>query len=427
MDLFSLTPAAAVFLALILAGLACRIWLLLRQSASARASRDRVPEAFADAVPLDAHRKASDYTAANARLGIAESVVEALLLVALTWGGVLAAIDSACRSQGLSGVWLGIAVIASVFIVAFIVNWPLSLYRLFGIETRFGFNRMTWKLYLADLMKGLLLSVVLGLPLIAAILWLMQAPEGADSVRPTGEYWWLIAWLVWAVFSLALAWAYPAFIAPLFNRFRPVDDQSLKQRIEALLERCGFTSRGVFVMDGSRRSSHGNAYFTGLGANKRIVLFDTLLERLTPEEVEAVLAHELGHFRLKHVRKRLILTLAFGLGGLYLLGWFAAQPMFYSTFGSATPSPHVALVLFFLILPVITFWFVPVGSAWSRRHEFEADHFATRHSQARALASALVKLYKDNATTLTPDALYSAFFDTHPPAPRRIARLQAIT
>lgn len=419
------SPAATVFLALILAGLACRIWLLLRQSASARASRERVPEAFADAVPLEAHRKASDYTAANARLGIADAVLDAAVLVALTWGGALAAIDAAWRSFGLGGVWLGIVVIASVMVGTFLVSWPLSLYRLFGIETRFGFNRTTARIYILDLFKSLLLAIVLGVPLLAAILWLMQAPEGGGAVKPTGPYWWLIAWLIWSAFSLTLAWAYPAFIAPWFNRFRPVEDQTLKQRIEALLQRCGFTSRGVFVMDGSRRSSHGNAYFTGLGANKRIVLFDTLLERLTPGEVEAVLAHELGHFRLQHVRKRLILSLGLGLCGLYLLGWLAAQPAFYATFGSALPSPHVALVLFMIMLPVITFWLAPAGSAWSRRHEFEADHFATRHSNANELASALVKLYKDNATTLTPDALYSAFFDSHPPAPKRISRLQA--
>ena len=232
---------------------------------------------------------------------------------------------------------------------------------------------------------------------------------------------------MWAGFSLTLAWAYPAFIAPLFNKFRPIDDQALKQRIESLLQRCGFTSRGVFIMDGSRRSSHGNAYFTGLGANKRIVLFDTLLERLTPEEVEAVLAHELGHFKLKHVMKRMISSLAMGLAGLALLGWLAAQPAFYSTFGNAQPSAHVALVLFFVALPILTFWFSPVGSAWSRKHEFEADRFATDYTESRHLGSALVKLYKDNATTLTPDALYSAFFDSHPPAPHRIARLQAQT
>jgi STE24 endopeptidase len=344
------------------------------------------------------------------------TVIEAGLLIALTWGGVLIWIDRLWRDWGLTGVSLGLAVLVSVYVLIALVNWPLSLYRVFGIEARFGFNRMTWQLYLADLLKTTAVSAVLGLPLLAAVLWLMQGSR---------EYWWLVAWLVWATFSLFLVWAYPALIAPLFNRFRPIDDATLKQRIESLLERCGFASRGVFVMDGSRRSTHGNAYFTGLGTNKRIVLFDTLLERLTVPEVEAVLAHELGHFRLHHIRRRVLLTLALGLAGLYLLGWLAEQSWFYLAFGGATPSPHVALALFSLWLPVLLFWIGPLSSAWSRKHEFEADRFATDHSDARDLASALVKLYRDNATTLSPDRLYSAFFDTHPPAPVRIARLRA--
>jgi STE24 endopeptidase len=307
-----MTTLSTVFLALLLAALACRIWLLLRQQASVSAAQ-QVPEAFAQAVPLEAHRKASDYTRAQARLGIADAVLDAALLVVLTFGGVLAAIDGAWRDAGLQGVTLGMAVIVSVLLLSSIVSWPLSLYRLFGIETRFGFNRMTWRLYLGDLLKSLLVGAVLGLPLLAAVLWIMQA---------TGRQWWLFAWLVWAGFSLTLSWAYPAFIAPLFNRFRPIDDAALAARLESLIARCGFSSRGVFVMDGSRRSSHGNAYFTGLGAQKRIVLFDTLLERLAPEEVEAVLAHELGHFKLKHVRQRLML----GMGlvwqvCLFLDGW----------------------------------------------------------------------------------------------------------
>jgi STE24 endopeptidase len=240
-----------------------------------------------------------------------------------------------------------------------------------------------------------------------------------------GTYWWLYAWLVWAGFSLLLAWAYPVFIAPLFNRFHPVSDAELAQRLESLVSRCGFASRGVFVMDGSRRSAHGNAYFTGVGAQKRIVLFDTLLERLSGAEVEAVLAHELGHFRLRHVRKRLALNLAAGLAALFVLAWLAQWPQFYATFGVAQPSAHAALILFGLALPVVTFWLAPLAAAWSRRHEYEADEFARRHSDARELASALVKLYRENATTLTPDALYSAFFDSHPPATLRIARLTA--
>ena len=409
-------PLTAVFVLLLLLVVACRLWLLIRQCARVRAERGSVPAAFAGAIPLAAHQKAGDYTIAHARLSAAEAVLDALLLVAITWGGGLAVLDDWWRQWQLGGVWLGIAVILSLYFLIALAGWPLSLYRVFGIEARFGFNRMTWKVYAADLLKGLLLGLALGVPLLAAILWLMQSG---------GERWWLFAWLVWAAFSLLLAWAYPVFIAPLFNRFRPVDDAELARRLESLVNRCGFASRGVFVMDGSRRSAHGNAYFTGLGAQKRIVLFDTLLERLSRTEVEAVLAHELGHFRLRHVRKRLALNLAAGLAALFVLAWLTEWPPFYAAFGGVRPSPHAALILFGFALPLVTFWLAPLAAAWSRRHEFEADEFARRHSDARELASALVKLYRENATTLTPDALYSAFFDSHPPATVRIARLTA--
>lgn len=411
-----MSSISILFIALLALALACQLWLLARQSASVRRARETVPLAFAAAVPPAAHRKASDYTVAKARLAMIEAVLDAVVLVVLIWGGVLAAVDSAWRAAGLTGVPLGIVVITTVFLATALVGWPLALYRVFGIETRFGFNRMTLRLYLLDLAKGLLLAALLGLPLLAAVLALMNA---------AGTLWWLYAWLVWALFSLTLTWAYPAFIAPLFNRFKPVDDAALAGRIDALMQRCGFASRGVFVMDGSRRSAHGNAYFTGLGANKRIVLFDTLLEQLAPHEIEAVLAHELGHFRLRHVRKRLAISLALGLVGLYLLALLARQDVFYAAFGAAAPSPHAALLLFFLLLPPVTFWLAPLAAAWSRRHEFEADRFASTHANAADLAAALVKLYRDNATTLAPDALYSAFFDSHPPAPIRIARLRS--
>lgn len=411
MNLFSVS-----FLALLALALACRIWLLARQVDSVKRARHDVPAAFAAAVPLEAHAKASDYTVANARLAMLEAVIDALLVVILLWGGALAWIDASWRSAGLDGVWLGIAVIFGVVAVSALVSLPLSTYRVFGIETRFGFNRTTWRTYLLDLLKSVLLSAALGLPLAAAVLALMHSGD---------DRWWLYAWLVWAAFSLVLTWAYPALIAPLFNRFHPVADAALAERIEALIRRCGFNSRGVFVMDGSRRSAHGNAYFTGLGANKRIVLFDTLVDRLRPSEIEAVLAHELGHFRLHHIRRRLIVTLGSGLLALGALAWLAGQGCFYSSFGDLSASPHVALILFFLIVPVLSFWLAPLAAAWSRRHEFEADRFATTHSDGSELASALVKLYKDNATTLSPDALYSAFFDSHPPAPLRIARLKA--
>ena len=409
-------PLTAVFLLLLLLAVACRLWLLARQIGRVRAERERVPPAFAGAIPLAAHQKAGDYTIAHARLSAVEAVLDALVLAAITWGGGLAALDQWWRQWSLGGVWLGVAVILSLYLCIAVIGWPLSLYRLFGIEARFGFNRMTWKLYVADLLKGLVLGLALGVPLLAAILWLMISG---------GRHWWLYAWLVWAAFSLLLAWAYPVLIAPLFNRFRPVSDVELARRLESLVSRCGFASRGVFVMDGSRRSAHGNAYFTGLGAQKRIVLFDTLLERLSGAEVEAVLAHELGHFRLRHVRKRLVLNLGAGLAALFVLAWLAQWPPFYAAFGAPLPSAHVALILFALTLPIVTFWLAPLAAAWSRRHEYEADEFARRHSDARELASALVKLYRENATTLTPDALYSAFFDSHPPATLRIARLTA--
>jgi STE24 endopeptidase len=276
---------------------------------------------------------------------------------------------------------------------------------------------MTVALFVADLLKGLALALALGGPLVFVILYLMQR---------AGPLWWLYAWFVWMAFTLLMTWAWPTFIAPLFNKFTPLADAALKQRTEALLERCGFSSRGVFVMDGSRRSVHGNAYFTGVGRNKRIVFFDTLIERLQGAEIEAVLAHELGHFRLHHVRHRLILSLVFGLVGLALLGTLAAWPEFYHSLGVAQPSPHAALLLFMLVLPSYTFFLTPIGAWWSRKHEFEADEFAARFSDARQLAEALVKLYRDNATTLTPDRLHSKFYDSHPPALIRIAKLQQL-
>jgi STE24 endopeptidase len=407
--------ATASFAILLILALACRIWLLARQCASARAARERVPEAFRDAVPLEANRKASDYTIANAKLAMADAILDAALFALLTWGGVLAWLDAFWRGRALRDVALGLAVIVSAWLITALVGWPFSLYRLFGIETRFGFNRMGWRLYLMDLLKSLALLVILGLPLLALILWLMLS---------AGRYWWWYAWLAWAVFTLTLTWVYPAFIAPLFNRFQPLGDASLRQRIESLIERCGFSSRGIFVMDGSRRSAHGNAYFTGFGANKRIVLFDTLLERLSAGEIEAVVAHELGHFRLHHVRWRLVTTLILGLAGLCVLGWLSTEPAFYAIFRVGAPSAHMALLLFVLALPVLTFWLSPLSAAWSRRHEFAADRYATSQANAGELASALVKLYRENATTLAPDAIYSAFFDSHPPAPVRIARLR---
>jgi STE24 endopeptidase len=297
-----------------------------------------------------------------------------------------------------------------------LVGLPLSLWRTFVLEARFGFNRTTLALYLSDLAKGAVLAVLLGGPLVLATLVLMER---------AGRWWWLWAWVLWLLMSLLMAWAWPVLIAPLFNRFSPLQDQALKARIEGLLERCGFTSRGVFVVDNSRRSSHGNAYFTGFGRNKRIVFFDTLLERLAPAEVEAVLAHELGHFRLRHVRKRLILSMVLMFAGLAVLGWLADRDWFYHALGVPWPSTHGALLLFVLVVPAFTFFLTPLTALWSRVHEFEADAFATRTASATELASALVKLHRDNATTLTPDPLYAAFYYSHPPPLARLARLEA--
>jgi len=333
-------------------------------------------------------------------------------------GGGIAAIDALWRHSPLSQPWLGLAVIATVALLMQVVNLPFSLWRTFRLEARFGFNRITPALYLADLAKGLALSVLLGGPLVLATLVLMER---------AGRLWWLWAWALWLGVMLVMAWAWPAFFAPLFNRFSPLKDQPLRERIESLLRRCGFASKGVFVVDNSRRSSHGNAYFTGIGRHKRIVFFDTLLERLAHPEVEAVLAHELGHFRLKHVRKRLLLSMAASLAGLALLGSLTAQPGFYRALGVPLPSTHAALLLFMLVVPAFMFFITPLASLWSRRHEFEADEFASRYASPAELATALVKLHRDNASTLTPDPVYAAFYYSHPPPLVRISRLRAAT
>ena len=408
---------AGLFVLLLVASTLTRSWLNQRQVAAVQRHRAEVPEAFRAQIDLAAHQKAADYTVASAQIGRWDNLLDAALALLLTLGGGLSAIDSAWQTAHLPAVWHGTVVVLSTFLLVSLIGLPLSLWRTFGVEARFGFNRMTVGLFIADLFKGLLLGLVLGGPLVFVILFLMQR---------AGSLWWLYAWFVWLAFTVLITWAWPTLIAPLFNKFTPLSDAALKQRAEALLERCGFSSRGVFVMDGSRRSVHGNAYFTGVGRSKRIVFFDTLLERLQIAEVEAVLAHELGHFRLHHVRWRLVLSLAFGLLGLALLGFLAQWPDFYRAFGIGTPSPHAALLLFVFVLPVFTYFTTPLGAWWSRKHEFEADEFAAKFADARQLAAALVKLYRDNATTLTPDRLHSAFYDSHPPALVRISRLQQL-
>ncbi len=395
-----------------------RLWLGSRQIAAVQAHRDEVPEPFRGQIALADQQKAADYTTARVRLGRWATVVEALVKVVLTLGGGLAAVDAVWRHTGLGEPWRGACVVATVMLLLQLVGLPFSLWRTFRIEARFGFNRVSPQLYAVDLLKQLLLAVLLGGPLLLATLTLMDR---------AGAGWWVWAWLIWLAWTLGLTWAAPRFIAPLFNRFSPLTDESLKKRVETLLERCGFAARGgVFVMDGSLRSAHGNAYFTGIGRNKRIVFFDTLLSRIEAPEIEAVLAHELGHFRLHHVRQRLVASVLLTFGGLALLAWAARQPGFYGALGVPVPSAAMALLLFAVTVPVFAFFATPVMSSWSRRHERQADDFAAEYADAGKLAAALVKLFRDNAATLTPDRIHSAFFDSHPPALERIGRLTTL-
>lgn len=399
-------------------GTVLRLWLAGRQREAVRLHREHVPAAFRGAIAAEDQRKSADYTLARVGFGrwvvLADTTASGWLVV----GGGLAACDSAVTTflpQLPAGPWHGTVVVLAVAALLFLWGLPFTLWRIFVLEARFGFNRTTARLFAIDLGKQVLLAGALGAPLILAMLAVM---------RWAGALWWVAAWLLYVTLTLALTWAAPRFIAPLFNRFTALADEALRQRLEALVARCGFRADGgVFVMDGSRRSAHGNAYFTGIGRHKRIVFFDTLLARIESAEVEAVLAHELGHFRLHHVRQRLLVSLGASLAAFALLGWLAAQPALYAAF--AVPSAdEMALLLFVLASPAFTFFATPIESWWSRRQERAADDFAVRHADARMLVSALVKLYRDNASTLTPDALHSAFYDSHPPAAERIARLQ---
>ena len=404
-----------LFLAACALTLAGRLWLTLRQIRHVAAHRAAVPAGFAERISLAAHQKAADYTVDRNKLIILTTLVDAALLLAFTLGGGLAWLHEFWSAR-VDGLVYGLALIFSVMAIGAAIDLPFALYRQFVIEARYGFNRMTLALFCADLLKHTLLGIVIGAPVILAVLWLMAV---------MGSAWWFWVWVFWSAFNLLILFVYPTWIAPLFNKFSPLADGEMKSRIEALLSRCGFRSSGLFVMDGSKRSSHGNAYFTGFGNNKRIVFFDTLLERLAPPEVEAVLAHELGHFRRRHVLKRIVLMFAASLGFLWLLGQLIDAPWFYAGLGVPAQSTALALILFFLVAPVFTFPFTPVLSWISRRHEFEADAYAAARTEAAALGRALVKLYEDNAATLTPDPLHSLFYDSHPPAVVRIARLQA--
>jgi STE24 endopeptidase len=404
-----------LFLIAIAAETTVRFWLASRQIGAVRAHRDQVPDLFRGQIAAAEHRRAADYTAARVSLGKWALLFEALIKVLMTIGGGLAAFDALLRRVHWPEPWHGALVLLVVMLFLQLLGLPFALWRTFRIEAQFGFNKTTPRLFAVDLGKQLLLGLLLGAPLALATLALMAR---------AGEWWWAWAWLLWLGATLGLTWAAPRFIAPLFNRFSPVSDAALKQRVEALVERCGFKAQGgVFVMDGSRRSTHGNAYFTGIGRNKRIVFFDTLLARIDLEEILAVLAHELGHFRLHHVRQRLVVSMLAVLLGLALLGWLARQPGFYSALGVPVASPSMAILLFFLTVPVFAFFTTPIEAWWSRRHERAADDFAIAHADAHRLAGALVKLYRENATTLTPDPVYSAFYDSHPPALERIASL----
>ncbi|MEY3202662.1 MAG: hypothetical protein RIR70_2212 [Pseudomonadota bacterium] len=404
----------SIFIVCLVLTTLARLWLSWRHARHVAAHRGAVPGVFASRIPVEAHQRAADYTLAKTRLARWDLLVGALLLLALTLGGGMNALHALATHLVGEGYLQGVVFIGLVSVVNSLFDLPFGLYRTFGIEARFGFNKTTWRLYLADTLKASLLGILIGAPVVLAVLWLM------DSM---GSLWWLYVWLFWSGFNLLVLLIYPVFIAPLFNTFTPLENPALKARIEALLSRCGFVSSGLFVMDGSRRSAHGNAYFTGFGRAKRIVFFDTLLASLEGPEIEAVLAHELGHYHHRHIWKRIgvlfggSLLLLFGLGQLMETTWF------YEGLGFAHPGTAGALVLFMLVMPVFLFPLSPLMSALSRKHEFEADAFAAQHTRAEDLIAALVKLYRDNAATLTPDPLYSAIYDSHPPALLRIRQL----
>jgi len=407
------------FISLLIATTFVRIWLGRRHIAHVQSHRNQVPQAFSENIALEAHQKAADYSADKTKLALLEATVQAVLLAALTIGGGLQWIDDAWRNLILDHeIARGALVIVSAMLVSSMIDLPFEYYKTFVVDEKFGFNKMTPAMFFSDLVKQSVVGIILGAPILFAALWLMQG---------AGQYWWLYLWIIWSAFNLIMLAVYPTFIAPFFNKFTPLEDQALKQRIESLLTKCGFKSQGLFVMDGSARSSHGNAYFTGFGASKRVVFFDTLLDRLNADEIEAVLAHELGHFKHHHVIKRIAMMFFVSFLGLALLGWLMNQDWFYIGLGVSEASNHMALVLFLLVSPVFLFILRPIMASYSRKNEFEADSYAAQHANAKYLIEALVKLYRDNASTLTPDPLHSAFYDSHPPASIRISKLAAYT
>ncbi|MDE2365362.1 MAG: M48 family metallopeptidase [Betaproteobacteria bacterium] len=410
----------AIFLTALALTFMTRMWLSARHIRHVLAHRGSVPEDFSSQITLESHQKAADYTCAKTRLGYVNTMLETVLVLILTLGGGIDALSAFWSAWSSDPLVHGVALILGTVLLMSLLELPISYYRAFVIEERFGFNKMTHRMFMLDIVKRTLLGILFGIPLLLGILWLMEK---------MGPNWWFYAWLLWIGFNLAVLAIFPVWIAPLFNKFTPLEDASLKAGIERLMQRCGFRTSGLFVMDGSRRSSHGNAYFTGFGNTKRIVFFDTLLARLDLPEIEAVLAHELGHFKRHHVIKRITWTFAMSLVFLWCLGYLMQQPWFYQGLGvhvSSAPSTATALLLFFLIMPAFTFLFQPVASLYSRKHEFEADEYAAHNASALDLIRALVKLYQDNAATLTPDPLHSAFYDSHPPASLRIARLQSL-
>lgn len=414
-QLFSL-----IFVFALIISACLHVWLAGRHLRHIAAHRGEVPAEFAERIDLAAHQKAADYNLAKTRLGLVELAASSILLLAFTFGGLIQGSYDFCAGWlPEAGYARSVALFGSIAVIGFFVDLPFSLYRTFVLEARFGFNQMNWQLFLVDLVKQGGLAVAIGAPLLLAVLWLMTV---------MGSYWWIYVWLFWLVFNLLVLLLYPTLIAPIFNKFVPLDNLELKTRIEALLARCGFRSSGLYVMDGSKRSAHGNAYFTGFGSAKRIVFFDTLLARLTSEEIEAVLAHELGHFKHRHVWQRIILLACFSLAFLWLLGSLIGQSWLYTGLGVVMPTDNVelnamALILFTLVLPLFTFPLAPLMSHFSRKHEYQADAYAAKQAHAADLISALVKLYRDNAATLTPDPLHSLYYDSHPPASLRIAHL----
>jgi len=407
-----------LFLAMLALSVVIRAWLSQRQISHIVAHRASVPAAFEGKINLDEHQKAADYTVTKTRFGRLPMIYDVGLLLIWTLGGGLDWLDQTAITWGLSPIMTGIAVILAFMLISSLLELPFSIYTTFVIEERFGFNRTTVKTFIIDIIKGGALGLILGVPLLWVILWLMEK---------SGELWWIYAWVVWTSFSLFIMWVYPTLIAPIFNKFEPLEEGATLERIKQLLHRCGFSSNGIFVIDGSRRSSHGNAYFSGFGRNKRIVFFDTLLKMLSDDELEAVLAHELGHFKKKHIVKGMLISIATTFVALAVLAWLMKNEWFYTALGVSTPSTYMALLLFALVLPVFTFVLHPLLSLFSRKNEFEADAFAAQQTRAEHLIQALVGLYKENASTLTPDPIYSAFYDSHPPAPVRIAHLNAQT